>query len=69
MEGLRRDKLAREEWERQERERKEREREMRAKRELSRRMNPRIKEDFELLYHVLESQCILYSMGGGGKLS
>ena len=54
--GLRRDKLAREEWERQERERKEREREMRAKRELSRRMNPRTKEDFELLYHALESK-------------
>ena len=56
--GLRRDKLAREEWERQEALRKEREREMRAKKELSRRMNPRTKEDFELLYHALESKWI-----------
>lgn len=56
VEGLRRDKKARDEWERQEALRKEREREMRAKRELSRRMNPRTKEDFELLYHALESE-------------
>lgn len=56
VKGLRRDKLARDEWERQERLRKEREREMRAKRELSRRLNPRTKEDFELLYHALESE-------------
>lgn len=55
VEGLRRDKLVRDEWERQEALRKEKAREMRAKRELNRRMNPRTKEDFELLYHALES--------------
>ena len=34
---------------------REREREERRKREFERRMNPRTKEDFELLYHALES--------------
>ena len=36
--------------------RKQREREARAKREFERRMNPHTKEDFELLYHALESK-------------
>ena len=36
--------------------RRQREREARAKREFERRMNPRTKEDFELLYHALESK-------------
>ena len=53
---LRRDKRRREAWEREERERRQREREEHARREFNRRMNPRIKEDFDLLYHALESK-------------
>ena len=54
--GLRRDKIARAEWERQEAARLQKEREERAKREFERRLNPRTKEDFDLLYHALESE-------------
>ena len=36
--------------------RKQREREERRKTEFERRMNPRTKKDFDLLYHALESK-------------
>ncbi|XP_072050656.1 IQ motif and ubiquitin-like domain-containing protein [Amphiura filiformis] len=42
------------EWERQEEIRKIKEKEDRIKKEFERRMNPRTKEDFDLLYHALE---------------
>ena len=53
--AIRRDKLLREEWERAELARRKREREEHASREFHRRMNPRTKQDFDLLYHALES--------------
>lgn len=46
----------REEWERAELARRQKERDEHAKREFYRRMNPRTKEDFDLLYHALESE-------------
>ena len=36
--------------------RKQKEKEDRKKKEFERRMNPRTKEDFDLLYHALESK-------------
>ncbi len=54
--GLRSDKVARQEWEEQEALRRVKEREERTQREFERRMNPQTKEDFELLYHALESE-------------
>lgn len=57
VEGLRRDKQRREEWERAELARRQREREEHARKEFHRRMNPRTREDFDLLYHALESKC------------
>ncbi|XP_058045882.1 IQ and ubiquitin-like domain-containing protein [Ahaetulla prasina] len=42
------------EWERQEELRKQREREEKLLREYNRRMHPKSKDDFELLYHALE---------------
>ncbi|XP_070611537.1 IQ motif and ubiquitin-like domain-containing protein [Erythrolamprus reginae] len=42
------------EWERQEELRKQREREEKLFREYNRRMHPKTKDDFELLYHALE---------------
>ena len=44
------------EWERQEEIHKIKEKEDRIKKEFERRMNPRTKEDFDLLYHALESK-------------
>ena len=44
------------EWERQEELRKQKERAERIKREWERRMNPKTKEDFDLLYAHLESK-------------
>lgn len=52
---VRQDKETREEWERQEEVRKKREKEERIRREFERRMNPKTKEDFNLLYSALES--------------
>ena len=54
--GLRRDKILREQWEREEAVRRKRERDERAQQEFDRRMNPRTREDFDLLYHALESE-------------
>ena len=56
VQNLRRDKQLRLEWERQEEIRKEKEREDRIRKEFERRMNPRSKEDFDLLYAALESE-------------
>ncbi|XP_060080948.1 IQ and ubiquitin-like domain-containing protein [Ylistrum balloti] len=54
VQKLKMDKQQRMEWERQEEIRKRREKEERIKREFERRMNPKTKEDFDLLYHALE---------------
>ena len=56
VEKVREDKEARIEWERQEELRKKKEKEDRIKKEFERRMNPKTKEDFDLLYHALESE-------------
>ncbi len=56
MTKVRDDKVARLEWERQEEIRKKKEKEDRIRREFERRMNPKTKEDFDLLYHALESK-------------
>ena len=58
MDALRRERRARQEWEREREEERKREREEREKREFQRRMNPRTKEDFELLYHALEGEIV-----------
>ena len=55
MEGLRIDRDDRLEWEREEEIRKQREKEERIRKEFDRRMNPKSKEDFDLLFHALES--------------
>ncbi|XP_071484963.1 IQ motif and ubiquitin-like domain-containing protein [Diadema antillarum] len=51
---LKEDLIRRREWERKEEIRKIKEKEERIRREFERRMNPRTKEDFDLLYHALE---------------
>ena len=56
VEKVRDDKAKREEWERQEEIRKRKEKEDRIRHEFERRMNPKSKEDFDLLYHALESK-------------
>lgn len=45
----------RREWEKEEEVLKKKEKEARIQREYERRMNPKSKEDFDLLYHALES--------------
>ena len=65
VKDLRRDKMQREAWEREQAERRQRERDEHAKREFYRRMNPRTKEDFDLLYHALEST--LATSGAGAR--
>lgn len=52
---LKEDKRKRLEYERQEEIRKKKEKADRIKKEFERRMNPKNKEDFDLLYHALES--------------
>ncbi|XP_020618722.1 IQ and ubiquitin-like domain-containing protein [Orbicella faveolata] len=54
VQRLREDRKRRQEWERQEELRKQRERAERIKREWERRINPKTKEDFDLLYAHLE---------------
>lgn len=54
VEQLREDKLLRLQWEEREELRKKEEREERLRKDYERRMNPKTKEDFELLYHALE---------------
>eukprot|EP00057_Strongylocentrotus_purpuratus_P004505 XP_003728839.1 PREDICTED: IQ and ubiquitin-like domain-containing protein isoform X1 [Strongylocentrotus purpuratus] len=51
---LKEDMVKRREWERREEMRKIKEKEERIRQEFERRMNPRTKEDFDLLYHALE---------------
>ncbi|XP_064632189.1 IQ motif and ubiquitin-like domain-containing protein isoform X2 [Lineus longissimus] len=54
VEKIREDRDKRLEWEKEEEMRKKKEKEDRIKREFERRMNPKAKEDFDLLYHALE---------------
>ena len=63
VQKLRVDLSQRLEWERKEAVRKVKEKEDRIRREFEKRMNPRTKEDFDLLYHALESKCSHASMG------
>lgn len=58
VQSLREDKERRLEFERQEEIRKKKEKENRIRNEFERRMNPKTKEDFDLLYHALESEYI-----------
>ena len=58
VQKLREDHKQHLEWERQEELRKQRERAERIKREWERRINPKTKEDFDLLYAHLESRLI-----------
>ncbi|XP_060100803.1 LOW QUALITY PROTEIN: IQ and ubiquitin-like domain-containing protein [Heteronotia binoei] len=51
---LKEEKRLRLEWEEQEEKRKEQEKAERLRREYDRRMHPKTKDDFELLYHALE---------------
>ncbi|XP_002734642.2 IQ motif and ubiquitin-like domain-containing protein [Saccoglossus kowalevskii] len=54
VEIMRKDLAERLQWEREEEIRKIKEKEDRIKKEFERRMNPKSKEDFDLLYHALE---------------
>lgn len=54
VQKLKMDKQQRLEWEREEEIRKRKDKEDRIKKEFERRMNPKTKEDFDLLYHALE---------------
>ncbi len=44
-------------WEKENEARKRSEKDERIRREYERRMNPKTREDFDLLYHALESKC------------
>ena len=55
VDKVRDDTSKRLEWERLQELKKIAEKEARVKREFERRMNPKTKEDFDLLYHALES--------------
>lgn len=55
VQKLKEDKIRRMEWEKQEEIRKKKEKADRIKKEFERRMNPKSKEDFDLLYHALET--------------
>ena len=57
VDELKMDRDRRLQWEREEELRKRREKELRIKREFERRMNPKTKEDFDLVYAALESEC------------
>ena len=61
VQKLRHDKELRLEWERQEEIRKQKERDDRIRKEFERRMNPRSKEDFDLLYAALESESSIFN--------
>lgn len=58
---MKEDKKRREEFEKQEEIRKKKEKEERIRKEFQRRMNPKTKEDFDLLYHALESMLSLFT--------
>ena len=55
---LREDRERRIEWERLEERRKQKERAERIRKEWERRLNPKTKEDFDLLYSHLESKFV-----------
>ena len=59
VDELRQDRDKRLRWEQEEELRKRREKELRIKKEFERRMNPKTKEDFDLVYAALESKCTL----------
>ena len=61
VEKVRDDMAARLEWEREDEIRKRKEKEDRIRREFERRMNPKSREDFDLLYHALESKKLIDS--------
>jgi hypothetical protein len=52
---MKQDRCKRLQWEEQERLRRELEKKESLRRDFERRMNPRTKEDFDVLYHALES--------------
>ena len=54
VDQVRLDKQNRLKWEREEEIKKKKEKEERIQKEFQRRMNPKTKEDFDLLYHALE---------------
>lgn len=54
MQNLREEKRLRLAWEAQEELRRKKEKEEKLRREHEQRLNPKTKEDFELLYHALE---------------
>lgn len=56
VQNLKRDQQIRQEWERQEELRKQKEKAERIRKEWDRRLNPKTKEDFDLLYAHLESK-------------
>jgi hypothetical protein len=56
VQNLKRDQQLTQEWERQEEIRKQREKAERTRKEWDRRLNPKTKEDFDLLYTHLESK-------------
>jgi IQ and ubiquitin-like domain-containing protein len=56
VDQVRANQKRRKDWERQEEINKIKEKEDRIKKEYGRRMNPKSKEDFNLLYHALESK-------------
>lgn len=58
VQKLKEDKKRRMEFEKQEEIRKKKEKADRIKKEFERRMNPKTKEDFDLLYHALESELV-----------
>jgi len=54
--GVRENVRKRQEWEEQEERSKRKEKEDRIQQEFARRMNPKSKEDFDLLFQALESK-------------
>lgn len=56
MTKLKTDRQKRVDWEKEEEIKKREEKELRMKKEFERRMNPKSKEDFDLLYAALESK-------------
>lgn len=60
MAGVRENERKRQEWELQEEMDKLKEKEDRIRQEFERRMNPKSKEDFDLLFRALESKQLQY---------
>ena len=66
---LKTDRQKRLDWEKQEEIKKREEKELRMKREFERRMNPKTKEDFDLLYAALESKFHYYRINDEQQLN